>query len=57
MDEGIANFISSLSVEKGFSPNTLDAYKNDLNQFVTFLREKAAKEDKHQLSWENVDRS
>ena len=43
MDEGIAGFISSLSVEKGFSPNTLDAYKNDLNQFVAFLRKKAAK--------------
>ena len=57
MDEGIASFISSLSVEKGFSPNTLDAYKNDLNQFVTFLSKKAAREDKHQLRWENVDRS
>ena len=57
MDEVIASFISSLSVEKGFSPNTLDAYKNDLNQFVTFLSKKAAREDKHQLSWENVDRS
>ena len=57
MDEGIAGFISSLSVEKGFSPNTLDAYKNDLNQFVAFLRNKAAKEDKHQLTWESVDRS
>jgi len=56
MDEGIAGFISSLSVEKGFSPNTLDAYKNDLNQFAAFLRQKAAKEDKHQLTWENVDR-
>ena len=57
MDEGIAGFISSLSVEKGFSPNTLDAYQNDLNQFVAFLRKKAAKEDKHQLTWESVDRS
>lgn len=57
MDEGIAGFISSLSVEKGFSPNTLDAYKNDLSQFVAFLCKKAAKEDKHQLTWENVDRS
>jgi len=57
MDEGIAGFISSLSVEKGFSPNTIDAYKNDLSQFVAFLSNKAAKEDKHQLSWENIDRS
>ena len=57
MDEGITNFISSLSVEKGFSRNTLDAYKNDLSQFVDFIRKQAAKEDKLQLTWEKVDRS
>jgi integrase/recombinase XerD len=57
MDEGIAGFISSLSMEKGFSPNTLDAYKNDLNQFVAFLLTKASSEDKHQLNWGNIDRS
>ena len=57
MDEGISNFISSLSVEKGFSNNTLEAYKNDLSQFAAFAREKAAKEDKSQASWESVDRA
>jgi len=57
MDEGITNFFSSLSVEKGFSRNTLDAYKNDLSQFVDFIRKQAAKEDKLQLTWEKVDRS
>lgn len=57
MDEGISNFISSLSVEKGFSNNTLEAYKNDLSQFAAFVREKAAKEDKSQASWEGVDRA
>jgi integrase/recombinase XerD len=57
MDQGITNFITSLSVEKGFSRNTLDAYKNDLSQFVDFIRKQAAKEDKLQLSWEKVDRS
>jgi integrase/recombinase XerD len=57
MDEGISNFISSLSVEKGFSNNTLEAYKNDLSQFAAFVREKAAKEDKSQASWESVDRA
>jgi site-specific recombinase XerD len=40
MDEGIAGFISSLSVVEGFSPNTLDAYKNDLNQFADFIRDR-----------------
>ena len=57
MDEGISNFISSLSVEKGFSNNTLEAYKNDLSQFAAFVREKAAKEDKLQASWESVERA
>ncbi len=57
MDEGIAGFISSLSMEKGFSPNTIDAYKNDLSQFVAYLNKKAASEDKHQLNWGNIDRS
>jgi integrase/recombinase XerD len=57
MDEGINNFISVLSVEKGFSNNTLDAYKNDLTQFTEFLRKQAAREDKQKLTWEGVDRS
>jgi len=57
MDEGISNFISSLSVEKGFSNNTLEAYKNDLSQFAAFVRERLAKEDKSQASWENVERA
>lgn len=57
MDEGINSFISVLSVEKGFSNNTLDAYKNDLTQFTEFLRKQAAREDKQKLTWEGVDRS
>ncbi len=57
MDEGISNFISSLSVEKGFSNNTLEAYKNDLSQFAAFARERLAREDKSKASWENVDRT
>lgn len=57
MDEGINSFISYLSVEKGFSNNTLDAYKNDLSQFVEHIRKQAVKEDKQKLSWEGVDRS
>jgi len=57
MEEGISSFISALSVEKGFSRNTLEAYKNDLAQFVEFLRKRAAKEDKLQLTWGSVDRA
>jgi integrase/recombinase XerD len=57
MDKGISDFISSLSVEKGFSNNTLEAYRNDLSQFAAFVKERLAKEDKSQASWESVDRA
>lgn len=38
MDERIQGFLNHLSVEKGFSENTLAAYSNDLSQFEEFLR-------------------
>ena len=57
MDEGIANFLSALSVERGSSNNTLDAYRNDLSQFAAFVREQTAKSEGAQLGWEVVDRS
>ena len=57
MEGGIANFLSALSVEKGFSGNTLDAYKNDLNQFAAFVREQSAKTDGPEPGWASVDRS
>ncbi len=34
MKAEIDNFLNYLAVEKGFSPNTVAAYGNDLNQFV-----------------------
>lgn len=37
MWEGVAGFLRQLEAEKGFSSNTISAYKNDLNQFITFL--------------------
>lgn len=57
METGIANFLSALSVEKGFSNNTLDAYKNDLNQFASFIRGQMAKTDGPEPNWASVDRS
>jgi integrase/recombinase XerD len=57
MDEGIANFLSALSVEKGSSNNTLDAYRNDLSQFAAFVRKQTAKSERTQVGWEVVDRS
>ena len=57
MDEGIANFLSALSVEKGSSNNTVDAYRNDLRQFAAFVRKQTAKSEGAQPDWEAVDRS
>lgn len=41
MDSRIQGFLNHLSVEKGFSENTLAAYHNDLTQFEEYLRIKA----------------
>lgn len=38
MDERIQGFLNYLSVQKGFSENTLAAYHNDLTQFDEYLR-------------------
>ncbi len=37
MDDRIRQFLHFMSVEKGASDNTVDAYRNDLVQFHTFL--------------------
>ena len=39
MKESIDSFLSHLVVEKGFSRNTLEAYRNDLNQFVEYAHQ------------------
>jgi integrase/recombinase XerD len=41
MQKKIEEFLTCLEVEKGYSENTRVAYKNDLSQFLTFLRRKA----------------
>lgn len=38
MDTDVTEFLSFLEVERKFSPNTLAAYRNDLTQFVAWLR-------------------
>jgi len=35
--DGVNCFLSGLEADKGFSNNTISAYRNDLNQFVTFV--------------------
>lgn len=42
MQQTIETFLHFLAVEKGFSTNTLAAYRNDLSQFVAFLTEAEA---------------
>ncbi len=39
MREAIDNFLNYLTVEKGFSENTVVAYRNDLYQLASFVEE------------------
>jgi integrase/recombinase XerD len=39
MEDQIERFLSALQAERGFSQNTVSAYRNDLRQFVTYLNE------------------
>src|SRR3972149_5467436 len=56
MVDTVASFLNYLEVEKGFSANTLVAYKNDLNQLLQFLNtSKGSSNDGNQ--WQQVDRS
>ncbi|MFC1973845.1 site-specific tyrosine recombinase XerD [Chloroflexota bacterium] len=57
MDKVIDSFLTFLSVEKGFSKNTLEAYRNDLGQFVAFLNEQGISQGKPQVDWGNVERT
>ena len=51
MREQIEEFLYSLREEKGYSNNTIVAYRNDLGQFVTFLMEKLGI-----TSWNGVEK-
>ncbi len=42
MKEDITSFLNYLTVEKGFSQNTVAAYRNDLHQLASFVEEAAA---------------
>jgi len=45
MKEHIESFLNYLKVERGFSENTLLAYRNDLFQLTEFVEEEAAKQN------------
>ncbi|NLG50085.1 MAG: site-specific tyrosine recombinase XerD [Chloroflexi bacterium] len=49
MQRQIDDFLTSLQVEKGYSDNTIVAYRNDLSQFVQFLAEQLSRD-----SWKDV---
>ncbi len=51
MLQEVEEFLSYLRVERGYSPNTLAAYQNDLAQFVDFARGKVPTAD-----WGAVDK-
>ncbi|MFC1985108.1 site-specific tyrosine recombinase XerD [Chloroflexota bacterium] len=55
MKEDIERFLTYLSVEKGFSGNTLAAYRNDLSQLASFVEEDATKRGTTPL-WANFSR-
>ncbi|HEU0165789.1 MAG TPA: tyrosine-type recombinase/integrase, partial [Thermomicrobiales bacterium] len=42
MEERVEQFLSSLETERGFSPNTIAAYRNDLQQFGAYMADPPA---------------
>ena len=59
MDRAITSFLQHLVVEKGFSNNTSQAYRNDLSQFWGFLQEHSNGNGNGSTNgdypWESVD--
>jgi integrase/recombinase XerD len=55
MDQAISSFLQNLIVEKGFSPNTSEAYRNDLKQFWNFLEERRNGSANGAYPWGSVD--
>lgn len=55
MAESINSFLEHLIVEKGFSRNTLEAYRNDLGQFQEFLQERVDGSINGISPWGKVD--
>ena len=56
MGEEIRSFLNHLSVEKGFSENTVYAYRNDLDQLASFVAE-TAKVQGGKPEWSTIDRN
>jgi len=56
MRQEIQSFLNHLSIEKGFSENTTEAYKNDLHQLASFVEELAMGQG-YDPRWFAVDRN
>ncbi len=55
MEEAIESFLNYLIVEKGFSQNTVAAYRNDLRQLASFVKTETARAGTVP-SWANLER-
>lgn len=55
MEASVNSFLQHLVVEKGFSRNTLEAYRNDLSQFEGFVRERRKGSINGEGPWLSVD--
>ena len=53
MREAVDSFLSHLVVEKGFSRNTLEAYRNDLYQFIDYVQGQL--DNAQDGKWDQVD--
>ena len=56
MRDGIHNFLNHLSMEKGFSGNTVEAYRNDLYQLADFVSDNVSIGGRTP-QWSGVDRN
>ena len=52
MQDTVAAFLTYLELEKGSSPNTVAAYRNDLSQFCEFLEEQHSQGEG--IAWEEI---
>jgi integrase/recombinase XerD len=55
MEQTISSFLQHLIVEKGFSRNTSEAYRNDLQQFWDFLQANRNGHANTEFAWTQVD--
>ena len=51
MQKKIEEFLTSLEVEKGYSENTRVAYRNDLGQFLRYLK---SRPERYVSGWDEV---